>query len=624
MSSQAAQPQSDPVQLSPAQDEAIDTLLRKANSLLERTERQILLLLSLFHRPASPTALDALLVVPVIKGLSDHAPEHLILPPPSIWQRLGLWRSHHHAEGADPAITREDAGKLWQDAVKALRDKTLVNPPSDSHPDYLSAPENVRQRVSEHLRRHNRDAWQAGHLRLFSYYQRLLANRHPRTLAEMEPLYAAIVHGCAADQHQHAFERVYEDRMLQRQSLYLGKQLRAYEAWLEVLERFFDEPWVKPHANLKPASQRTALAQAGFALRGAGRLTEATKPIRAAVELAIELEDWAAASAEAQNLSEILSTLGNLHDSLLIARDSVRFAEKTPDTIRRLSARSRLGDALHQFGEPRLAARNFRRAERWQRMARKDLPYLISLRHYNYADLLLELGRHDEVRVRGLYALEVSREFQGLGMGPWDIALDKLSIARAAHAQWRDAQGLSNVPFAPPSIDEDGDPDAHPGEEDQTVTDTLPASVPTVPQIKQETIEENKLETDHHDVATRAYDQSVDELRETRQVQHLPAALIGRAAFRKDNRDFEGARTDLDEAARVASQGPMPLYQADIALARIHLALAQDAKLSNQELRDTINKLWLEARDIIQASGYHRRDHELEQLKAHLRALPGL
>ncbi|MFM1815101.1 MAG: hypothetical protein RLZ98_1796 [Pseudomonadota bacterium] len=604
--------------LAPSTIESLDAILASDPGGAQRIELAILRLDCLFHRPASRTALDALLAAPAIDGLTAGIPEHVIQPPPGFLSRILAFKP------AAPAVDPDAAEVDWNAAVERLRRAGLLLPESEGNPGGVNAPAAVRERVGDDLRRRDLAAWQAGHLRLFKYYDGLVANRLPSTLTEMEPLYAAIVHGCAGGAHQEAFDRVYVDRMLQRHSLYLGKMLGAYDAWLEVLAKFFDEPWTKPTSELSPESRRTALAQAGFALRGAGRLREAIAPIRLAIEASIELENWMAASAEAQNLSEILSTLGDLQESLIIARDGVRFSERTQDFLRRLSARARLGDALHQYGEIRLAARNFRRAERWQRKAREDLPLLVSMRHYNYSDLLLAMGRHDEVRVRGLWALDVSREFQGLGMGPLDIALDKLTIARAAHAQWREQQGMPSIPIMPPSKDEDGDPDASPGEEDKTQEDTLPSSVPSVRSIKYEAIEDNRNNTDHHDCAQRAFDQAVEEMREERHFQYLPAALVARSAFRRDNQDFAGALADLDEAAAIAGAGEMRLFQADIALERIRLALAEDHRLASAEVRERVNALWLEARDLIQACCYHRRAPELETLKEALKALPAL
>ena len=589
---------------------------------LQRTQAAILKLACLFHRPASKSALDCLLAAPAIDGLTDAIPEHIIAQPPNFLSRLFAWQRRPSSSPSD-LTTREEASALWLEAISNLQNLNLLSPDSDANPGGLSAPRIVRDYVADHLRSTDPQAWRASHYRLFKYYQGLLPAKYPNTLAEMEPLYAAIVHGCYAEAHQEAFDRVYVERMLHRQDLYLGKALGAYDAWLDALRQFFTEPWTKPAAQLNPDSQRTALAQAGFALRGTGQLREATKPIRIAIELAIEQQNWVGASAETQNLSEILSTLGELSDSLLIARDSVRFAEKTGDSLRRLSARARLGDALHQFGETRLAARNFRRAERWQHQARKDLPLLISLRHYNYSDLLLSLGRQDEVRVRGLWSLDVSREFQGRGMTPLDIALDKLTIARAAHAQWRDTKGLTNTPFYPPSKDEDGDPDAEPGQEDKTTEDTLPPSVPSVRVIKEEAITDNKLNTDHHDAATRAFNQSVDELRQERQVQYLPAALIARAAFLRENQNFDSAKADLDEAKSIAAKDEMRLYLADITLERIRLILAEHPTLETEHIKSEVNALWLNARDLIQACCYHRRDSELEDLKQTLKKIAG-
>lgn len=52
------------------------------------------------------------------------------------------------------------------------------------------------------------DDWKNAHSVLYSYFKNSV-NGLPNTLAEMEPLFRAIWHGCKADMHQEAFDIYY-------------------------------------------------------------------------------------------------------------------------------------------------------------------------------------------------------------------------------------------------------------------------------------------------------------------------------------------------------------------------------------------------------------------------------
>lgn len=106
-------------------------------------------------------------------------------------------------------------------------------------------------------------------------------------------------------------------------------------------------------------------------------------------------------------------------------------------------------------------------------------------------------------------------------------------------------------------------------------------------------------------------DAAVTGLRRAGQQQFIPAALLARAALRRDLGNLPAALHDLDEATRIARRGGMRLHLADCALERARLALAQGDRDAARTARD-------EARTMIQSMGYHRRDPDLAALDAAL------
>ena len=83
--------------------------------------------------------------------------------------------------------------------------------------------------------------------------------------------------------------------------------------------------------------------------------------------------------------------------------------------------------------------------------------------------------------------------------------------------------------------------------------------------------------------AAHHFDQAVDFLRRAGRLDHLPRALLAR-----------GTPHDLDEVFRIATSSGMRLFLADYHLARGNLA---------------------EAEALINETGYHRRDRELDELR---------
>src|SRR5215207_4646204 len=143
-----------------------------ASWLGEGPELTILRLLGLFDRPAEADALKALRVAPPIPGLTDR-----------LFRKKGWWKKE--------ALSQED----WQNAVTTLRDHSLLAAAVPREPETLDTHPLVRACFAEELESHRPDAWQEGNRRLYEYL-RQAAPVLPDNLKALQPLYAAVVHGC--------------------------------------------------------------------------------------------------------------------------------------------------------------------------------------------------------------------------------------------------------------------------------------------------------------------------------------------------------------------------------------------------------------------------------------------
>jgi hypothetical protein len=254
-------------------------------------ELEILYLMGLFDRPAPLGAIDVLIKKERIKGLTD--------------------KLHKISE------------KDWRYAVKHLRELRLLSASDKGRPDTLDCHPLIREHFSQKLKAKSEQAWKKAYERLYEYYKKL-----PDTLEEMEPLFAAVAHGCQAGRHRETAYDVFWERIRRKTEQYSYHKLGAFGADLAALSNFFDEPWRQPASGLTDADKAAILSWAGFSLRALGRLREAAQPMQAGLEMRIKQKAWINAAMAGCNLSELYLTLGEVEAAVSSARQSVDFADR--------------------------------------------------------------------------------------------------------------------------------------------------------------------------------------------------------------------------------------------------------------------------------------------------------
>jgi len=99
----------------------------------------------------------------------------------------------------------------------------------------------------------------------------------------------------------------------------------------------------------------------------------------------------------------------------------------------------------------------------------------------------------------------------------------------------------------------------------------------------------------------------------------LPLGLLARAELRRVTGELDKARRDLDEAFSIATRGGMRLHEADCHLAYARWYLASVETLHATSLppeTDKAGEHLAKAKQIIEQTGYHRRDGELQELES--------
>jgi len=484
-------------------------------------------------------------------------------PELTVLHMLGLF--DHPVENAVLRLLREQqipgltAGMAERDFNQALQSLKQDHHLLTGQPDTVDCHPLLREYFGKRLRQ-NPTVWQAAQQRLYEYYKTLPQKYQPDTLAEMQPLFAAISHGCAAGLHQQALDEVYWPRVLREDQYYLTKKLGAFSDDLAVLAHFFIQPWQEPAADLIEDDKAVVLNRVGFDLRALGRLVDASQPMQASLAMRVQQKDWKQAAIEISNLGMVSVGLGDLTDACEYGRQAMNYADQSGDWVWRMGSRCALADALLHSGSLPEAVELFRAAEQIQQEFQPEYPYLYSVRGFCYCDYLLKQGAVKMALEQAQQTLLLTKIF----LDPLDTALNQLTLA-LAHSQL-----ALQTPAEDPSPAFDA-------------------------------------ESSHARQAREFFDLAVVGLQAAGQQDYLARGLLARAAWFLATQDYERAHKDLDEAKELAESGPMRLHLCDYHLESARLALAENRP-------DDARAHRREAAQLIEATGYKRRLPELQAL----------
>ena len=529
----------------------------------------ILRLLGLFDRPADAGCIKALCQEPAIPNLTEPI--------------MSLGENDWNL--AISAL--EECGLVSRTAANQLKTQNSeLETGLDAHPL-------IREYFASQLRKKSPETWRAAHRRIYEHLCATTKEGDEPTLEDLQPLYQAVAHGCQAGWQQEACDKVYFARLLKHDEHYSWKKLGAFGSDLGAVACFFEQPWGRISPALAQFNQAILIGQAGLCLRALGRLIEASEAMRASLELGLKQGDWKNSAIRASNLSELVSTLGEVGGAVGDAEQSVTYADRSGDAVWPTLSRTTHADALHQAGRRAESETRFREAEQMQAERQPNYPLLYSLQGFQYCDLLLAaperaawqrmVGLKTQnlietsiescraVSQRGARTLKWAEAARGVSL--LDTATIHLTLGRAALYEVVLAEG--GLPF---------------------------------------TTQNSELKT--------SMDAAVDGLRRAGTQYILPAGLLTRAW----QRFLTGARTgpesaqeDLDEAWEIAERGPMRLFMADIHLYRARLfhgvkpyPWARDADDNARGPKDDLAA----ARKLIEQCEYWRRKEELEDAEA--------
>jgi hypothetical protein len=569
----------------------------------------ILRLLGLFERPAPRHCLDALRAKPVIAGLTEVF--------------VGL--------------TQRD----WKLSLSRLEEINLLAVQVDGSVDCHPL---LREYFGGQLRREQPEAWRIAHRRLYEHLCTITKDKPQPTLEDLQPLYQAVTHGCQAGLQQEACRKVYYARILRGEEHRTWHKLGAFGSELGAQACFFETPWSCISPALSQPYQDWLLNQASVTLRALGRLIEALEPMRAALKMRVEHQNWQQAAINASNLSELELTLGEMAGAVGDGEQSMTYADRSGDAEMRMVARTTHAGSLHQAGRRAEAEARFREAEKMQAKSQPSYPLLYSLRGFQYCDLLLTEAEHAAWRQH--CGADVSSGSSpgvppcGAGGGtPPEPAPRTAALLESCRAiehrarqtlKWAEqnrvdiiSAALDHLSLACASL------------YTAILENGADCPQPAVPRRGEDI-------APYLATARGELDAAVDGLRRAGAQEFIVRGLLTRAWLRSltgARTGPESAQSDLDDAWEIAERGPMPLFLADIHLHRARLFGRGGGVISNQLSVISAEKYpWdkhpdgtprgpkddlAEARRLIYKHGYLRRKEELEDAEQALGVRPG-
>uniref|UniRef100_UPI003AA836AA hypothetical protein n=1 Tax=Candidatus Electronema sp. JM TaxID=3401571 RepID=UPI003AA836AA len=572
--------------------------------LIGRPELQILFCMGLFDRPISAEVMSFLRK----KGILHFSGMTMC------GRMRQMLRNLLGREGNQPCGDMISDERVFRAACGRLRKQGLLNTVRPDQPQNLDTHPLVRQYFGKRLAELHPESWRQAHVRLYEHFK-AAAKALPDTLEEMEPLFAAVRHGCAAGMHQQTLEEVYWPRIQRAENNHLCQKIGAFSANLAVLTHFFSEPWRMPAAGLTDAAKAVILSLAAFCLRALGRLHEAVEPMQAAMEMQIRQKEWKNASQDANNLSELHLTIGEVAQAVAIGRQSIKFADQSGNNIHSLSRRTALADALHQAGELAESHALFAEAEKMLQELQPHYDLLYSLWGFRCCDLLLAGGAWPEVRERAEKTLQWAEQHRAL----LDIALDKLSLGRAAVQEAIAQAGLPVIPGLAPDLacvqppSRAGEPISGCVEPIRRGDERIAGYDERIRRAVEQTCGAVQPPVRAVEAIRRAVewlDQAVDGLREADTEHHLPLGLLARAACCRWAAQFPPAEQDLQECEDIAQRGGMQLHLIDCHLEAARLALASGKAVLGRTAAEHLAA----AQAGITKTGYKRRLVEVEQV----------
>jgi len=232
------------------------------------------------------------------------------------------------------------------------------------------------------------------HKRIYQYFGEY-APEQPETLAEMQPLFEQVYHGCAAGLYDEVFYGVYREKIHKLEEHSIVHKLGAWKTDLSLAKTFFPEGDLSQLPLVSKMSNKSWLINtAGLALLATGGPKEAEELFIRYINMGIEGKDWINVSVGYRNIADLQFRSGELVSGLESTRKALDAAEKANSDQSIMTSKAYLAWILHLLGKNEEADKWFLQADELQIKIDGDRLYGFS--GNNYADFLISINKSYE------------------------------------------------------------------------------------------------------------------------------------------------------------------------------------------------------------------------------------
>lgn len=321
----------------------------------------------------------------------------------------------------DLAVTK-DLAKLthpqWSYAIKLLCDANLISIVNRDANCILDCHPLVRDFIADYLKSEQIDIWTKGHELIFQYLQQESVD-NPSNMAELEPLFRAVIHGTQAGLYEAAFQ-LYFERIKGRQfSLFTEGSHHADQACIRT---FFKKEWTETRTELGKDEKFYLLSCAATNLIYLGEINEAIEPSSKSINWFIQHEKWLEASITAGPLISMLIAAGRMFEAFSLIDEIQECVENTNNSVVKAMAFNFHAYAYHLHGRDDKAKELFEKAENILIQCSPCSPVTFPTVSSYYCKFLLDTGAPELALQRSL------KTFAWREQKTWQVAIDTTSL----------------------------------------------------------------------------------------------------------------------------------------------------------------------------------------------------
>ncbi len=305
----------------------------------------------------------------------------------------------------------------WGYAIKLLSDANLISIDRKDRKTMIDCHPLVRDFLSGFLESEENELWLRGNSLLFQFLQDT-AVVNPVTMAELEPLFRAVIHGTRAGMYRQAFQ-LYFERIKKGFPMLTEGSHHADQACIRA---FFEKEWVKPVDDLSDDAKFHLMSSASTNLMSLGELEEAIEPSLASIDWFISQQKWLEATNAAGPLASMLIAAGRLEKTIALMHDledSVKYTNSDVITAIGLNFQAYV---YYLSGNNDQAKHLFEQAEEILTQSKPGSPVTFPTISSYYCKFLLDTGEHEKALQRS------QKTFSWREKKTWQVAIDTTSL----------------------------------------------------------------------------------------------------------------------------------------------------------------------------------------------------